>query len=1276
MSKRRLASDDEDEISLAEPKRARVSPSDDNEDDIDLAGIRPSSEDSDDNGNDAKPPILKRRNPSGKNSSRAAHTGLKAAEAREDDGDDDSKENDDGSDTDQDLSPDAEDEMEESEGELDEMTDAAKMAYRSRGHAFSGVLQSVRLDNFMSHECFEYKLGPNVNIVNGPNGSGKSAIVAAVQIALGAKATATERAPRISEHIMHNKNTAVIKVVIRNKRDPCELEDMAVVQASNGKAKSNSKTKSGSINEDEDEEYVLEENDNGDERAAISNDDSSTYKWDIYGDSITIERTLNRNGPSKVEVKGYRDKRVLSHPALKKTTAAKEVAAICDHFGFMVSNPVAVLTQTKAKAFLAQGKPGQHYALFREATLLGPLTKELLTTEATLKNIETIIRTRMRAGEAVQNQLSDLKAAYESSKEMKTLGRRIRERESIHAWVIATEEEAQLHSMETRARDDFEEKLRKAEKKHETLTDDLDAKAAEMASAATDIEADQVNSNAARALRKETATTYAVRKREMDRKTNDAEALGREADEKNSAHEGVIAQREQAQLSHLAGQQDKERLIHNLQEVNNSIAEMGQKVKDSEAGVVRANEEQRIVNDSLSDFKKTADHLRRDFETKRTEAANQRRFLGDANSVGRFGSHMPAIVSKLDEYVRAGRFHNTPIGPIGQFVSVKEDVWAPTVEDVVGGLLKTFLVCGAHDKVLLEQVFREVKAVGTARITMLGQHSWTRARYHLDPRDLPQVHQHGHCTVMDMLDVKDDAVFNVLIDHCSIERTVLVRGEKAMVEFSRQNRSDRSIGMCWDEHGSRAYSRNNAHTIRAPEKKGNGQRTSVLTSDRSAFVVQLDDAVAALNNDRIMAEQDVAKCQQHYAQLSRNVKTAVDDVRRAIQQHRNFLRAKDEFEEQMRAASSEFDSSAFDEAIASYEAEAKDLVRQQRSMKESAAELIAIVANSKQAEAEALTAFKQVQAAVNAKSNRLASLTDEVAKSRAALRDTVPVVNKLKKLVNRAHVEIDSQRAVFAKVLEDARNLLADRPAELDDPNQVKSEKMQQDIDAMKRRLRMEEQRRDGKTAEDIEIEYLDAKKKDKDNKALLKKVKIYAASISHGLVERKKERKGIEHRVKKLVRNNFDAFLQTRGHRGRIKFSRNPKSNKPELLISTQMGTHKTGDGELYVTDDLRSLSGGERSYTTLAFMLALAEVCQNPVRIMDELDVFMDEAARNAAFQTLVEYCTTQLADRQLVIVTPLALPAGVTASPSVQIVKLSAVKRPHLQTGTQQRIDQFVH
>jgi hypothetical protein len=67
-----------------------------------------------------------------------------------------------------------------------------------------------------------------------------------------------------------------------------------------------------------------------------------------------------------------------------------------------------------------------------------------------------------------------------------------------------------------------------------------------------------------------------------------------------------------------------------------------------------------------------------------------------------------------------------------------------------------------------------------------------------------------------------------------------------------------------------------------------------------------------------------------------------------------------------------------------------------------------------------------------------------------------------------------------------------------------------------------------------------------------------------------------------------------------------------------------------------VRSLSGGERSYSTMCFLLALWHLSDHPFRVVDEFDVFCDELTRKISADLLVKHSLRT--NSQLILITPL--------------------------------------
>lgn len=91
---------------------------------------------------------------------------------------------------------------------------------------------------------------------------------------------------------------------------------------------------------------------------------------------------------------------------------------------------------------------------------------------------------------------------------------------------------------------------------------------------------------------------------------------------------------------------------------------------------------------------------------------------------------------------------------------------------------------------------------------------------------------------------------------------------------------------------------------------------------------------------------------------------------------------------------------------------------------------------------------------------------------------------------------------------------------------------------------------------------------------------------------------------------------------------------------------------------NDTSSLSGGEKSYSTVSFLMALWQVMENSVCAMDEFDVFMDMSARTKSIEMLTEMALAH-PKRQFIFISPQSM-NGVPVNDAIQMVVLAAPTR----------------
>lgn len=241
-----------------------------------------------------------------------------------------------------------------------------------------GVITRIECENFMCHRKFTVDLCRNVNFIYGQNGSGKSAILAAIQICLGAGARRTHRARNLKDLVRKDSTAGYAKV-----------------------------------------------------RVTLLNKGDDAYKHDLYGDKITVERTIATRG-------GYNGFKLFDANEKEVSRSKKDLDELLDKVNAQVENPVAILDQEEAKKFLT-GKSEDKYAFFMKATELERIDRNIASTVDKIAELEDQ-ETRMERN--LENDIALMEATkkqYEQHKEIEKMKKKLHGCEEALAWSMYKE---------------------------------------------------------------------------------------------------------------------------------------------------------------------------------------------------------------------------------------------------------------------------------------------------------------------------------------------------------------------------------------------------------------------------------------------------------------------------------------------------------------------------------------------------------------------------------------------------------------------------------------------------------------------------------------------------------------------------------------------------------------------------------------------------------------------------------------------------------------------
>ncbi|GLE11247.1 hypothetical protein PINS_up023601 [Pythium insidiosum] len=573
-----------------------------------------------------------------------------------------------------------------------------------------GIIEEIYCENFMCHRKMRVKLSPHINFITGENGSGKSAIIAAIQICLGASARSTHRGKSIKNLIRHGHDgNALVRITLRN----------------DGK------------------------------------DTGDAFRAEVFGKRIMVERLIRRDGSAEYRLKDENGSLV--------SKLKTDLDAMLDHLNIQTENPCAILDQENAKLFL-KGNPIDKYKFFLQSTDLYKMRNTYSKIDEDMRAISDSVLRREKVKIASLKDAMD--EAVQRWEEAQTIGKL--EDEFIHlkkelAWSFVREKEREAErvakKMRMKQRDykEIREQFDQVAKMVKTLEDKQRYKNEQL---------EKINARARDVQQRKEQTKNSIREARRPLHAYKAELKQLHQQQERTDHRIKRLERdiEQKRRNHQAMVENRMQRNHSMRErIEAKRHELARLERDLEEAKNRAQPPRNVLDDLEYQHDQCVRQLRdAEGEVARIQSRISSLKAQKRDSLAVFGNKIPQLQQLIQENIH--RFAAPPIGPLGMYVKLPERFMhlAVAIEVALKGTLQSYLVVNGRDKALLDELKRRIKCPPNQATIIIAKRSGRR----YGNLRLPEGSLHSHA-ICNVLEVSDDEVFNALIDVCSTESKLL-----------------------------------------------------------------------------------------------------------------------------------------------------------------------------------------------------------------------------------------------------------------------------------------------------------------------------------------------------------------------------------------------------------------------------------------------------------------------------------------------------------------------
>ena len=1051
--------------------------------------------------------------------------------------------------------------FEADDGENGDQLQADGPGFRASG--LPGHVKRIELVDFMCHDHMTMDFAPHCTFISGKNGSGKSASLQALQCSLGVKATKHGKNASLSKLIRTGQDEAVVNVTIWNK--PTR--------------------------------------------------DHEAFRHDVYGDFITIERRITQK----------------SHTWAFKSASGKvvsrkkdELEQILQTLNLNASNPVTVMTQNTARGLLGSTTAKadhEKYELYMDATQLGTIAENIAKTKESLSMMSEHVEKISRAYGEMEDKVNGAKARRDKLVRIEDLKEDMGDMEIVFAMEMLLEQEAMrddlLERLAALEREDAGKSLEEASAKREALQRRLEE--------IQELESQRVaNSTSSSEEIQQLMKDLKERKKELQLQRKKIERFGgmmQEAEgEKHAAEKALEALKDNNENIDVAELPEKEN-----QALNEHLKQLDEATKAKTKALEAERKYSRMYEaalDGTETLKREIQGLSSKLRTQEQLKAQLERQLAQhkaasKGSVAEFGANAPTIVAAIDKAHAQGKFSAKPLGPLGRYLGLKDRTYAMSVEVAIGSHLESYLVTSQRDLEALNKVFMDA-GCHSAYMPRIGVTNFSRHRsvYNVQPSQTPR-----GPTIFSVLSCEESVkpiVMNYLIDIATIEKLALAPSTSADMEC-QQLAKQLNVSALFDCQGNRYTHRGSSVAFDGIDrnKVNRGARLGLSKQEKikelQMRIRDSDSEGARLKQERARLGDEVQKAESSCADYKSKMFAARLEVDEARGNITMLETTRDGLDDVGQAPEEGFLSQIQTQAACIIQCRSKvedakariaSLEQEMQIMEERRAELkksfdahdesLAMLNESRASVTKEMKKIEQYIAKVNqvkdmqdGKRSKWEQQTKDIQESiDQSMETTLAIVKSRENAASRKQHLIDKYRS---------------KGVSADDIKKMFTRKaLEKRYQHLAKTIEEAEEEAGGSLA-DLEVEVANAEEKlTRDGHDMRKNLALFK-----GLQEAYKKREAklfqVDDYVERTVSARFKHYMRKKGHFGKIAVHRKEK----KLEIGVRIGQDKNKDA---VIKDLKQLSGGERSFATVAFALALGGESDTPFRAMDEFDVFMD--------------------------------------------------------------------